>query len=255
MNFPMALCLGIAMVIGSVSQTRAFFSVENRFGGTPDIFSDEFKKDYKAAIHSRGSNSLIAFEKMLEKYKLAHEQAELEVTLGSRYSFIGGMKDPEKAVEHLGKALTYDLPVTVRLQVHLWRGNSFEQLKRRKEALLEYLNGMLTCLDHPLPKTKPVAPVIELYHVHIFGDLTNDPAFKEAERKRLAEREMKIKQFNQARFDAELADFRFYLIDACQRVGGDQFNVRTAAHTIVQDEARIQQLVDLFKEANKRAWN
>jgi len=249
----MALCLGIAMVFGCVSQARALLSVE-QFGGASVSFSEKFTRAYEAAaIHFGDSNPFIAFEKMLDKYKLPHEQAELEVTLGFRYGSTPDLQNPAKATEHLGKALTHDLSPTVRVQVHLWRGNSFEQLKQRKEALLEYLNGMLICLNHPLPKTKPVPPAFEVYSIEHIGPA--DAAFQEAERKKVAEFISKMQRREQALFDLKMADLRYSVIDACQRFGGDSDNVRATAKTIVKDEARIQQLVDLFKQPNKRAWN
>src|SRR5258705_8800228 len=122
----------IVLAVLCASQAGALFTVEHR-AESADIFSDAFKRDYAAAIHSKGSNSVIAFEKMLTQYKLPHEQAELEAMIALRYSQAAGVINPAKAVEHFGKALTFELPPLVRLEIHLLRGNSYEQLKRNQE--------------------------------------------------------------------------------------------------------------------------
>src|SRR5262245_50290287 len=117
----------IVLAILPAFQASAFFTVEYRVAAT-NIFSDAFKKDYEAAIHSGDKGSLIAFEKMLGQYKLPHEQAELQTIIGVRYGQTRGLVNPAKAVEHFGNALAFELPPIVRLQIHLWRGNAYEQM-------------------------------------------------------------------------------------------------------------------------------
>src|SRR3954452_16133495 len=205
----------ILLAILPVFEAAALVTVENRMEA-PDLFSDAFKKDYAAAIHSGDKGSLIAFEKMLGQYRLPHEQAELEAVIGLRYGQTTGLVNPAKAVEHFGKALAFELPPIVRLQIHLWRGNSYEQLKRNQEALTEYLQGMLICLNYNLPESKPKLLGVSKYDVGWTS--TNDPVQRAALEKIKAERKRQIEARDKAIFELSLADLRFYVIDASQRV-------------------------------------
>ncbi len=247
-------CRSFVTVLGvllcGVFQAGALVTVENRME-VPDLFSDAFKRDYAAAVHSGDTNALIAFEKMLSQYKLPHEQAELETVIGMRYGQTRGLTNHAKAAEHLGKALTFELPPTVRLEIHLRRGNSYERLKRNQEALTEYLKGMVICLNYELPQSKPQVQAVSAYHWLRVGD---DPDGRTAFQKYMAERKRKIEARNKAVFELKLADLRFYVIEASKRVGSDANNVRSVAKTTVSDEARVQKLVELFSAPNKRLW-
>jgi hypothetical protein len=240
----------VAVLWGAPFQIRAFFTAEDRMEATA-TFSDAFRRDYAAAIRSGDTNSLIAFENMLGQYKLPHEQAELEMVIGIRYGQTTGLVNPAKAVEHFGKALAFELPPIVRLQIHLWRGNSYEQLKRNDEALTEYLKGTLICLNYDLPQSKPKLGAIPALDWPLIG---NDAVQRKAYEKAMAERKRQFEPRDKAMFDLKLEGLRFYVIDASKRVGGDANNVRAIARTILNDDGRVQKLVDLFVSPNKRLW-
>ena len=90
---------------------------------------------------------LIALQR---RYTNETEQAELEVSIGLTYNQRTGVVDPSKAVVHFTAALGYDLPERTYIQIVGWRGNSQEQLKKPKEALTDYLRGLLACSYYDL---------------------------------------------------------------------------------------------------------
>jgi hypothetical protein len=50
-----------------------------------------------------------------------------------------------KAIEHLSDAFRFDLPERTSVDIPMWRGGSYEQLKQPRKALEDYLRGLVAC--------------------------------------------------------------------------------------------------------------
>ena len=125
----------------------AFYSLPTlaQYSGLSGL-SEEFRRDYRFAQdkvnQTKSAEPLIALQR---RYTNKTEQAELEVSIGLTYNQRTGVVDPSKAVVHFTAALGYDLPERTCIEILMWRGNSQEQLKKSKEALTDYLRGLLAC--------------------------------------------------------------------------------------------------------------
>jgi hypothetical protein len=195
-------------------------------------------------------SQLKSTEPLLElskRYTNEADQAYLEVYIGMVYGQRTGVVDPAKSLVHLTAALRYELPEKTYIQVLMWRGGSQEQLNKTKEALKDYLRGLLACSYHDLSGGWPK---IQSSKVPIF---MNSHDSENGERAR---------DYNTYRKSLDLQQFllmqRYYFIDAVKRVTRESSNSETEIMEILgdlsPDSARTRVVREWLKSENKRPW-
>lgn len=212
------------------------------------IFSKDFIRDYESA--QKQVDELKSAEPLLKlqkKYRNTEEQAELELSIGLAYNQRTGVVDPAKAVVHLSNALKFHLPEKTRLQIFMWRGNSLEGLKKHKEALQDYLRGLLACSYYDLSGEWPE---IKSSNVPIYMN-SDDP--ENAQRVRDYQRYRKTIDFQRFLFM-----HRYYLIEAAKRVQSneniDEARVQELLRELSPDTSRYDLVLGFIKLENKRPW-
>ncbi len=212
------------------------------------VFSPEFLQGYEAAIKAaEQSKSAEQVEQLLTKYKQPNEIAELELTLGILYGQRTGLVDPEKAIEHFNRALQYEFPEQTYLEIIMWRGNAHEQLKNHREALQDYLRGLLACSYQELSGGWPLDARPRLDYDIRSADAQD------------VQRAMDYRRYLQ-RITAQrfLLMQRYYLIDAVKRMqneleANDQ-ELRTILEELSSDTSRYGLILEMVHSENKRPW-
>jgi hypothetical protein len=212
------------------------------------IFTAGFIQNYQAAQHSVDKlKSAEPFITLLTKYPKPEEQAELELSIGLLYNQRTGVVDPAKAVIHLGRALEFHLPEKTYIEICMWRGGSYEQLKQHPEALRDYLRGLLACSYHDLSGGWPE---IASPNVPIFINSTDPENAQRARDYRIYRAAIDLKRF--------LLMQRYYLIDAIKRVQADgaldDNALAKAIHELTPDRSRYDLIVSFLKSENKQPW-
>jgi hypothetical protein len=211
--------------------------------------SPAFLRDYdvaqKMVDEMKSAEPLLG---LVQRYTNVAEKAELEVSIGLVYGQRTGVVDPAKAVAHFTAALKYELPEKTCLQILLWRGNSHEQLKQTRDALHDYLRGLLACSYHDLSGGWPTIldPKIPIY-------VGGPPDPENAERARDYNRYRKAIDFQQF-----LLQQRYFLIDAVKRLTKKQSDSDAQMVEILEklspDSSRHGIILDWLKSENKRPW-
>jgi hypothetical protein len=211
-------------------------------------FSEAFLRDYSAAQEmvnqAKSAEPLIALQR---RYTNETEQAELEVTIGLTYNQRTGVVDNSKAVVHFTAALGHDLPEKTCIEIFMWRGNSQEQLKKPKEALADYLRGLLACSYYDLaggwPEIQP--PIVPIFMS------SPDP-----------ENLQRVRDYNQYRKRIDFQRFllmrRHYFIAAVKRLRPEVANsdgeIVKIIETLSPDSSRYGTITNWLKSENKQPW-
>jgi hypothetical protein len=211
-------------------------------------FSEAFLRDYTSAQdlvnQTKSAEPLLALQR---RYTNEPEQAELEVSIGLIYNQRTGVVDPSKAVVHLTAALGHDLPEKTCIEIFMWRGGSQEQLKKPKEALTDYLRGLLACSYHDLTGGWPEIQPSKLPIFINSPDPGNDQRIKDYQQYR--------KRIDFQRF---LLMQRYYFIDAVKRVRPEAAKsdgeIVKMLETLSPDASRYGPITDWLKSENKRPW-
>jgi tetratricopeptide (TPR) repeat protein len=239
-----------AVVIGTLLCGSSAFALHSGLvgAGGESIFTKAFIQDYESAQKSvdtlKSAEPLVA---LLSKYLKPEEQAELELSIGIVYNQRTGVVDPAKAVAHLTRALEFNLPERTCIEIWMWRGGSYEQLKKYPEALRDYIRGLLTCSYRDLAGGWPelLAPTVPIY---INSDDPENP--------------QRVKDYQRYRHAIDLKRFllmqRYYLIEAVKRLQADGAIADKALDKAVKelspDASRIEIISGLIKSENKRPW-
>lgn len=212
------------------------------------IFTKEFIQDYETSQASvdtlKSAEPLLA---LLPKYRKPEEQAELEVSIGLVYNQRTGVVDPAKAIAHFSRALEFSLPERTYIEICMWRGGSYEQLKQYPAALRDYIRGLLVCSYRDLAGGWPeILPATVPIYMN-----SEDP-----------EDIQRARDYQRYRYAIDLKRFflmqRYYLIDAVRRVKTDGAIADSAFEKVVKeltpDTSRYEIISDLLKSENKRPW-
>ncbi len=218
-----------------------------QFQGLPGC-SQEFYRDVMAAEklvnQTKSVEPMIALQK---RYTNATEQASLEVSIGLDYNQRTGVVNPSNAVVHFAAALRNNLPEQTYIEILMWRGGSFEQLKRTNEALKDYLRGLLACSYYDLSGGWPE---IQNSKVPIY---TNSPDPQNSER---------LRDYNTYRKSIDFQRFllmqRYFLIEAVKRVRPEGSKsdglIVEILGTLSPDSSRFGTITDWLKSENRRPW-
>jgi hypothetical protein len=239
----------IAYFSGALLYLPAFgmnsgFSNSNR----ETVFSQTFLADYESAQKAvEEKHSVEPFLRLLEKYKNPDELAELELSIGLVYNQRTDLVNPTKAVEHFTNALKYQFPDRTFIQLVQWRGGSLEALKKYRDALKDYLRGLLVCAYYNLPRESPEIkePKLPIY-IH-----SQDP-----------ENTLRIMDYGIYRQHADLQrDLlmqRYYLIESVknlQKLLSMAFSdVQNVLEELSPDKNATRSVVELLRSENKRPW-
>jgi len=219
-------------------------------------FSPDFLGDYQSAQKKvddqKSAGPLLA---LLQKYANEVERAELQVSIGLVYGQRTGVVDPAKAVVHFTEALKYELPEWTHIEILMWRGNAQEQLKKKEEALKDYLRGLLACSYHDLsggwPADKP--PKLPIYINDDMSYPPRGPDLENAERIRDYNRYRKM-----IRLQQDLMGERYYFVEAVKRVAQEQADrdarVREILEGLSPDFSRHSIIINWLNAENKRPW-
>src|SRR5208283_2571435 len=143
-------------------------------------------------------------------------------------------------------ALGYDLPERTYIQIVGWRGNSQEQLKKPKEALTDYLRGLLACSYYDLTGGWPEIQQPKDQNLINSGD---------SENQRARDYILYMKQIDFRQF---LLRSRYYLIDAVKRVrpqaAESDAEIVQMLQTLSPDSSRYGTITDWLKSENKCPW-
>ena len=212
------------------------------------VLSEQFREQYQSARNAvEASRSVEPFLELLGKCKRPEEVAELEMTIGVTYGQRTGLVDPTKAVVHFSNALGYDLPEKAYIQAIMWRGNSLEQTKKRREALEDYLRGMLACSYHELSGGWPemLPPTVRI------NRRSRDP--EDVQRVRDYQRYRK-----RIKFKKFLLMQRYFFVEAVKRVQAyasiSDGEVLKTLEKLSPDASRHASIMNLLKSENKRPW-
>lgn len=212
------------------------------------IFTKEFIQHYETAQKSvdtlKSAEPLLA---LLTKYRKPEELAELELSIGLVYGQRTGVVDPAKAVTHLSRALEFNLPERTYIEICMWRGNSYEQLKKYPEALRDYIRGLLACSYRDLARGWPevLASTVPIYMN------SDDP-----------ENAQRVRDYHRYRDAVDLTQFllrqRYYLIEAVKRVQADgaiaDQTVEKTVKELTPDTSRYQIISGFVKSENRQPW-
>lgn len=232
----------LIQVSGHAFHTR-LFSVDHN-----TIFQKSFIRDYEVAQQQiESGESMQPMLNLLKKYHRPEEVAELELTIGLAYNQGGGFVDPEKAIVHLTKALEFKLPERTIMEIFVWRGGSFEQLKNYKESLKDYLRVLLAAtyydINREWPEIKP--PKTPIYTNSI------DPENK----KRIRDYNEYRNRLNHHRF---ILTQRYFMVDAIKRVRKEnsigEKDLVDILGNLTPDTYAIRKVRSLLNEENKRPW-
>ena len=239
-----------AVLLGTVLCVPSAFALHSGLEGADGecIFTKEFIQDYEAAQTSvdalKSAQPLLA---LLTKYRKPEEQAELELSIGLVYNQRTGVVDPAKAIVNLSRALQFNLPERTYIEICMWRGGSYEQLKKYPEALRDYIRGLVACSYRDLAGGWPevLASTVPIYMN------SDDP-----------ENAQRAKDYQRYRYAIDLKQFllmqRYSLIEAVKRVQTDgaiaDQTVEKAVKELTPDTSRYQIISDLMKSENKRPW-
>jgi len=239
-----------AGLAGTVLCVSSAFALHSGFVGADDecIFTKEFIQDYETAQKSvdtlKSAEPLLA---LLPKYRNPEEQAELEVSIGLVYNQRTGVVDPAKAVANFSRALEFNLPERTYIEICMWRGGSYEQLKKNPEALRDYIRGLLACSYRDLAGGWPevLASTVPIYMN------SEDPGNPQ-----------RVKDYQRYRHAIDLKRFllmqRYFLIEAVKRVQADgaiaDKALDKAVKELTPDSSRYEIISGLMKSENKRPW-
>lgn len=213
-----------------------------------DAFEQQFIEDYERAnVQLMEEGSLGAMLDLLPKYQRPLEQAELQLTIGLAYNQRTGLVDPAKAVEHLSNAFKFDLPEKTSIDILMWRGGSYEQSKRPRKALEDYLRGLVACSYYDLSKEWP--EIEEPPHPIYMN--SSDP-----------ENGTRIRDYSAYRrktdFIRHLLTQKYYFVDSIRRVQLtskiDQKTVVATLKTLTPDAHAIKTVERFLSEQNDRPW-
>lgn len=239
-----------AVLVGTGLFVPSAFALHSGLVGADGerLFSEDFVQDYESARKS--VETLLSAEPLLAlraKYLKPEEPAELELAIGLVYNQRTGVVDPAKAVAHLTRALDYQLPERTCIKIWMWRGGSFEQLKKYPEALDDYLRALLACSYRDLTGGWPelLGPTVPL---------SRDPADPDGPQR--------IKDYQRYRDAIDLKCFllmqRYYLIDGVKRVRAqasiDDPALLKAIQRLSPDTSRPAIISTLIQSENKRPW-
>jgi len=184
---------------------------------------------------------------LLTTYRKSEEQAELELSIGLTYNQRTGVVDPAKAISHLSRALEFNLPERTYIEICMWRGGSYEQLKKYPEALRDYLRGLVACSYRDLSGGWPgvLASTVPIY---MNSDHPENP--------------QRVRDYQRYRYAVDLKQFllrqRYYLVEAVRRVQADgaiaDQTVEKAVNELTPDTSRYQIISGLMKSENRRPW-
>ena len=237
-------------LVGNVLCVSSAFALHSGLVGTDDecIFTKEFIQDYEVAQKSVDTlKSAEPFLALLTKYRKPEERAELELSIGLVYNHRTGVVDPAKAVTHLSRALEFNLPERTFIDICMWRGGSYEQLKKYPEALRDYIRGLLACsyrdLDGGWPEV--LASTVPIYMN------SEDP-----------ENHQRVKDYQRYRYAIDFKRFllmqRYSLIEAVKRVQADgaitDKALEKAVKELTPDMSRYEIIAGLLKSENKQPW-
>ena len=213
-----------------------------------NVFEQQFIEDYERAnVQLVEEGSLRAMLDLVQKYKRPLEQAELELTIGLAYNQRTGLIDPAKAVEHLSNAFRFDLPERTSVDILMWRGGSYEQLKQPRKALEDYLRGLVACSYYALSREWPE---IEKPPQPIYIN-SSDP-----------ENEIRTRDYNAYRrktdFIQHLLMRKYFFIDSIRRVQQasrmDQETILETLERLTPDAHVIETVENFLGEENNRPW-
>lgn len=156
----------VAVVVTAVLNSNPLCAMHAEFRDASGNFaySERFLRDYAAATSEIAeAGSANPLHELLEHYDQPNEQAEIQLTLGVIYAQRTGLVSPEKAIRHLSLALDFQLPDRAHVDALLWRAGSFEQLRKRDEAVRDHLRGLVACLKFAPHDARPelLPPKIE----------------------------------------------------------------------------------------------
>lgn len=238
------------LLLAAALQSDSAFALHSGLAGANGecIFAQDFIKDYDAAQkrvdEQKSAEPLLA---LLGKYQKPEEQAELLLSIGLVYNQRTGAVDAEKAVIYLSRALEYNLPEKTYIEICMWRGGSYEQLKKYPEALRDYIRGLLACSYRDL---EGGWPEILNSNVPIYMN-SDDP-----------ENAQRVKDHQRYRSAIDLKRFllmqRYYLIDCVKRVQTDghidAVSFEKTVRELTPDTSRYGIISALVKSENKRPW-
>jgi hypothetical protein len=213
-----------------------------------NVFEQQFLEDYERAnVQLMEEGSLRPMLDLVQQYKRPLEQAELELTIGLAYNQRTGLVDPAKAVEHLSNALRFDLPERTFIDILMWRGGSYEQLKQPRKAMEDFLRGLVACSYYALQRKWPE---IEKAPQPIFMN-SSDP-----------ENAMRIRDYTAYRrktdFIRHLLQQKYYFIDSIRRLQQasrmDQETVLGTLRKLTPDAYAIETVERFLDEENHRPW-
>jgi hypothetical protein len=238
-----AKSLSVIVFLAATLVTSASALHSGLSGLSPEFVAD-CESAQKKVDASKSAEPLLV---LLQRYTNATEKAELELSIGLVYNQRTGVVDPGKAVTHFTAALQYEFPERTYIEILMWRGNSQEQLQHTKEALKDYLRGLLACSYHDLSGGWPeILPPKEPMYM-------NSPDPENTQRLR------DHHQYRQAiDFQRFLLMQRYYLIDAVKRVLKEPDNkdvqIVEILGTLSPDASRFGTIVSWLKSENKRPW-
>lgn len=213
-----------------------------------NVFEQQFLEDYERAnVQLMEAGSLRPMLDLVQQYQRPLEQAELELTIGLAYNQRTGLVDPAKAVEHLSNALRFDLPERTFIDILMWRGGSYEQLKQPRKAVEDFLRGLVACSYYALQRKWPE---IEKAPQPIFMN-SSDP-----------ENAMRIRDYTAYRrktdFIRHVLQQKYYFIDSIRRVQQasrmDQETVLGTLRKLTPDAYAIETVERFLGEENNRPW-
>ncbi len=212
------------------------------------FFEPQFIEDYeRARVQLEEHSSLSAMLELLQKYRRPLEQAELELTIGLAYNQRTAVVDPAKAVEHLSNAYRLGLPEKTSIDVLMWRGGSYEQLKQPRKALEDYLRGLVACSYYDLSREWPE---IEDSPQPIYSN-SSDP-----------ENETRLRDYRTYRrktdFIQHMLRMKYYFIDSIRRVQReseiDEGTVLETLQRLTPDAHVVNEIRQFLSEENIRPW-
>lgn len=212
------------------------------------LFEQQFIEDYeRARVQLEEEGSLRAMLDLLQKYRRPLEQAELELTIGLAYNQRTAVVDPAKAIEHLSNAFRFGLPEKTSIDVLMWRGGSYEQLKQPRKALEDYLRGLVACSYYDLSREWPE---IEEPPRPVYMN-SSDP-----------ENETRIRDYSAYRrktdFIQHILMMKYYFIDSIRRVQReseiDEGTVLETLRKLTPDAHVVNEVRKFLSEENIRPW-
>ena len=220
-----------------------------------------FGQDFSSRLFSAASgddcvSQLESFHKTLTS---PAELAETELTLARILCSRTGMVDPAKSLLWYDRALVRNLPPEARAKQFILRGNMHERLAHPREAVADYVRGLLICLQFNLPAKWPNFDGGGRLQPPPLNDSLGEGDHAATER--LAARQQAADyraEMEMIRREQALLMQRYYYVEAIKRVQNaaklSDADLREIGGKLTNQEDRLDEVIRRVQEPNPRPW-